>query len=338
MNLKQEALHYIKLENQKVQCKLCPHECIIDNGSNGFCRVRDNHDGVLYAASYGIVSGINNDPIEKKPLYHFHPGKPILSVGGYGCNFRCPFCQNHSISQMATNDFPNLGEYTPEQIIELYKIGKNSCGIAFTYNEPTVNYEFVFQTSILAHQNDIPVVLVTNGFINPEPFNELTPYLKAMNIDLKAFSDDFYRKQTGGSISPVLQTIKTAFQKKIHLELTFLVIPTLNDKTSEFRLMLEWIASNLSVDVPLHISRYFPRYRLALPPTPEETLHEFYNIATQTLSYVYLGNVALPEYSKTQCTKCYATLIERNGYYTKLAHITSEGNCYFCGTSANVIF
>jgi len=191
MSNNHQALFYSKIDNQRVQCHLCPHQCIINEGNSGFCRVRDNINGTLYAVSYGRISGLNSDPVEKKPLFHFHPGQQILSVGGYGCNFRCPFCQNHSISQMAVNDFPEQISYSPQQIIDLYYLEKNSCGIAFTYNEPIVNFEFVYDTAQLAFEQKIPFVLVTNGFINPAPFAQLLPFFSAMNIDLKAFADDF---------------------------------------------------------------------------------------------------------------------------------------------------
>ncbi|HON18611.1 MAG TPA: AmmeMemoRadiSam system radical SAM enzyme [Salinivirgaceae bacterium] len=337
MSNNHQALFYSKIDNQRVQCHLCPHQCIINEGNSGFCRVRDNINGTLYAVSYGRISGLNSDPVEKKPLFHFHPGQQILSVGGYGCNFRCPFCQNHSISQMAVNDFPEQISYSPQQIIDLYYLEKNSCGIAFTYNEPIVNFEFVYDTAQLAFEQKIPFVLVTNGFINPAPFAQLLPFVSAMNIDLKAFADDFYRKYTGGRVAPILETIKTAYQNKIHIELTLLVIPTLNDKLGEFKLMVEWISNNLGVDVPLHLTRYFPRFKLALQPTPMETLTEMYSLAKDKLNHVYLGNVNLNEYQKTQCPNCYSTLVERNGYQIKLGNITAEGDCFFCGASSNII-
>ncbi|MDD4747074.1 MAG: AmmeMemoRadiSam system radical SAM enzyme [Salinivirgaceae bacterium] len=338
MSNKKEALYYNPLENNAVQCLLCPHNCVLEDGYKGVCQVRKNLGGKLYALSYGIVSAINIDPVEKKPLYHFNPGKHILSVGGFGCNMRCMYCQNHAISQVCDVDLPKDKTYTPESIIEIHQRTKNSCGIAFTYNEITVNYEFVLETAKLATQHQIPVVLVTNGFINKEPLLELLPYVSALNIDLKAFNDDFYRKYTGGSILPVLETILTAHAAKKHVEITFLAINGLNDRPAEFNLMVEWIKENLGAQVPLHISKYFPNYKLTNVATPESTLITLLGIATQKLNYIYLGNIDSSEHSKTRCTNCYSVLVERTGYEIRLVELNTMGECNNCKTHANFIF
>ena len=338
MNNLKEALFYNQLENNTVQCLLCPHNCNLEDGYRGVCQVRKNIGGKLYALSYGLVSALNFDPIEKKPLYHFNPGKQILSIGGFGCNLRCIYCQNHSISQVCDIELPNDKIYAPENIIALHQRSNNSCGIAFTYNEATVNYEFMLETAKLAYQYQIPVVLVTNGYINRDPLQELLPYISAFNIDLKAFNDDFYRRYTGGNILPVLETIQTIHTAQKHLEITFLAINEINDKPAEFNLMIDWLQHTLGTNIPIHISKYFPQYKLANEPTPDNVLINLYDIASQKLDYVYLGNINSINHSKTRCKNCYSVLVERIEYTTRLIELNAEGECNNCGTKANVIF
>jgi pyruvate formate lyase activating enzyme len=337
MTDKKEALFYDILDNQIVRCNLCPHNCHLEPGYRGVCQVRKNVEGKLYANSYGLVSALRFDPVEKKPLYHYNPGKQILSVGGYGCNLRCIFCQNHTISQVCDVDLPKEKIYKPEDIISLYQRSNNACGIAFTYNEPVVNFEFVLETAILATQHNIPMVLVTNGYINTAAFEAILPHIAALNIDLKAFSDDFYRKYTGGGILPVLETLNLAVKAGKHVEITFLAISGLNDRLSEFNLMINWIAETLGKSVPFHISKYFPNYKLTNEPTSDDVLMQFYDIACKKLDFVYLGNVNEPEFSKTRCPNCYATLVERQGYKICLHELDAEGNCNNCGTDVNFV-
>ncbi len=338
MTDKKEALCYERLSDLQVRCNLCPHGCVLEPGYQGVCQVRKNIDGTLIANSYGLVSAIRFDPVEKKPLYHFNPGKQILSVGGFGCNLRCIYCQNHTISQVFDVDLPQDKIYSSENILSLFHRSNNSCGIAFTYNEPLVNFEFVLESAKEAFENNIPVVLVTNGYITPKAFEMLLPYLSALNIDLKAFADDFYRKYTGGSILPVLETIQSSIREKKHVEITLLAISGLNDRLSEFNLMINWIAENLGKSVPFHISKYFPNYKLSNEPTSDDVLVQFYEIAQKKLDFVYLGNFNNPEYSKTRCPSCYATLVERTGYHTRLVSLDAEGNCSNCGANANFKF
>jgi pyruvate formate lyase activating enzyme len=281
-----EALYYETLRPKRVKCRLCPYECNIPPGSRGACGVRYNKDGTLYTSVYGKTTGLSLDPIEKKPLYRYHPGEYILSLGTRGCNLHCDFCQNWHISQEI--DGPT-DEITSAEVIDRAKSAP-SFGIAYTYNEPFIWYEFVLDTAKLARKAGLENVLVTNGFVNKEPLEEMLPYIDAMNIDLKGFDEDFYAKICKASLKPVLETIKSA-SKKCHIELTNLIIPTLNDSDAMIKKMVDWICDNTGADTPLHISRYFPCYKMTLPPTPLETLKRAEGIARERLKYVYVGNV-----------------------------------------------
>lgn len=281
-----EALYYEALSSGKVHCLLCPQSCHIDQDKLGFCRVRKNIQGKFYTLIYGQATSIALDPIEKKPLYHYHPGEYILSVGTKGCNFACPFCQNWSISQ---DDSAPTQKITSQQIIEEAK-KQHSFGIAYTYNEPFIWYEFVLETAKLAKKEGLENVLVTNGYVNLEPLEEILPLIGAMNIDLKSIDEDFYRKICKAKLNPVLEVIKRSRQS-CHVELTNLIIPTLNDSEKDLEKLVNWIYDNLGQEVPLHFSRYFPSYELDLLPTPVDTLKKAQDIAKKKLKFVYLGNV-----------------------------------------------
>lgn len=281
-----EALYYKKLEKNKVQCELCPRRCVISAGRRGFCTVRKNVDGKLYSEIYGRASSVALDTIEKKPLYRFHPGTLILSLGTRGCNFACPFCQNWNISQ---DPDVSTQPVTSEQLIQDAK-RVNSLGIAYTYNEPFIWYEFVLDTARLAQAEGLKNVLVTNGYVNKEPLQELLPFVDALNIDLKSIEEEFYQKVCNATLAPVLETVMSAHQSA-HIELTNLIIPTLNDKEENFASLRDWIFENLGPEVPLHFSRYFPCYKMKIPPTPVETLQKAKEIAAKKLKYVYIGNV-----------------------------------------------
>lgn len=281
-----EALFYTKIEENTVKCSLCPHFCVIRDGGTGFCGVRKNKGGTLYTANYGRVSSMALDPVEKKPLYHFHPGEFILSVGTVGCNLSCLFCQNWSIAK-------EVGAPTePATSQELVKRAKElgSFGIAYTYNEPFIWYEFVYETAQLAKKEGLANVLVTNGYVTPEPLEQLLPYIDAMNIDIKSIEDDFYKKVCSGRVAEVLETVRVS-AKRCHVELTNLIIPTLNDSDGNFQKLTDWIYENVGPDVPLHFSRYFPCYKMTLPPTPKEILMRAECIAKKKLNHVYLGNI-----------------------------------------------
>jgi pyruvate formate lyase activating enzyme len=281
-----EALYYEKLGKNRVRCRLCPCECSIAEGLKGACGVRINKLGALYTLVYGKTTGIALDPIEKKPLYRYHPGEYILSLGTRGCNLHCEFCQNWHISQEA--DGP-VKEITSEEVVERAK-SLGSFGIAYTYNEPFIWYEFVLDTARLARAEGLKNVLVTNGFVNKAPLEGMLPLIDAMNIDLKAFDEDFYAKVCKGRLKPVLDAIKIS-AKSCHVELTNLIIPTLNDSEAMIRKMAGWICDNCGPDTPLHLSRYFPCYKMTIPPTPIETLKMAERIAKEKLKYVYVGNV-----------------------------------------------
>ena len=280
-----EALYWEKTDGA-VRCLLCPHDCKIVNGITGVCGVRQNINGKLYSLVYGETTSVSLDPIEKKPLYHYHPGESILSLGTKGCNFKCPFCQNWAISQDL--DVPTQ-KVTSRWVTDKAKECK-SFGIAYTYNEPFIWYEFVLETAKLAKEEGLENVLVTNGFVNPKPLEEMLPFIGAMNIDLKSIDDGFYRKYCKGAIEPVLHTIKRSV-KACHVELTNLVIPGLNDSEENFSRLVDWIYDNAGADVPLHFSRYFPCYKLDQPLTSKETLEKAYEIAKKKLKNVHLGNI-----------------------------------------------
>ena len=281
-----EALYYEKLDSKRVKCHLCPNNCLISDCKKGACGVRINKDGTLYSEVYGKTTSTALDPIEKKPLYHYHPGEYILSLGTKGCNFHCDFCQNWHISQEL--DAPTQ-DITPLQVVERAK-ELNSFGIAYTYNEPFIWYEFVLDIAKLAKKNGLANVLVTNGYVNMDPLEGMLPFIDAMNIDLKSFDENFYIKICRGRLKPVLDVIKRS-ARSCHIELTNLIIPTLNDSESVIRKMVDWIYENLGPETPLHISRYFPCYKMNLPPTPVETLKKAKELAKEKLKYVYVGNV-----------------------------------------------
>ena len=287
--MKKEAAFYEAIGGGFVRCLLCPHKCVVPEGGRGFCRARSNSGGRLYADGYGIVSGFALDPIEKKPLHHFYPGSAILSVGGFGCNLRCPFCQNHSISTKP----PEAGAQPigAERIAALAReyIPQKNIGAAFTYNEPLVGYEFVFDCARRVREMNMKTVLVTNGFINAEPLMKLLPFIDAMNIDLKSYNGEFY-KNINGSLAAVLNTIEAVAQKT-HVEITTLVIPDENDGEIEIEDLACFIA-NVNPEIPLHLSRFFPNHLMQKKsPTPRETVIRLKNIAEKYLRYVYLGNM-----------------------------------------------
>lgn len=288
-----EAYYYKKHDNNKVHCTLCPHECIIPDGKRGICHVRKNNSGVLYAETYEQAAALHVDPVEKKPLYHFHPHKPVLSLGSIGCNMSCRFCQNCDISQAHPEEFHYLRHLPVESVIEQARSIPGNIGIAYTYNEPAVYYEYMLDTAKEARKNHLKNIVITNGFISPAPLEELLPYIDAFNIDLKAFNDNFYKKLTASHLDPVLQAIMAIAGRNIHLEITNLIIPGYNDNSKEFESMIRWINEQCGADTPLHLSRYFPAYRLQAPATPVETLKKFRKIAQKYLTNVYLGNVRL---------------------------------------------
>jgi len=283
------AMYYEKAEDNKVHCYLCPHNCLIASGKVGVCRVRKNIGGELYSLNYGKITSIALDPIEKKPLFHFHPGSIILSVGTFGCNLKCSFCQNWQIA----HETPETYDITPQRLAEEAEkyATRGNVGIAYTYNEPTIWYEFVYETSKLIKEKGLANVLVTNGFISQKPLEDILPYIDAMNIDLKAFNSSFYKDicKSSNALEHVKNTIANAV-KKCHVEVTTLVIPDLNDSIEEIEELASWLAS-ISSEIVLHLTRYFPRYKMDKPSTPIKTLSIAKEKASKYLKYVYLGNV-----------------------------------------------
>jgi pyruvate formate lyase activating enzyme len=325
-----EALFYKKREDD-LQCLLCPHHCVIPAGGTGVCMVRRNAGGILKAETWGNLSAINFDPIEKKPLYHFYPGKVILSLGSIGCNMSCQCCQNWQISQTSATDYHFTRSLEPEEIIRLASSRNENVGVAYTYNEPTVWFEYMLDIARPAHASGYKNVMVSNGYINKDPLIELMQYMDAFNIDLKGFTKDFYRKFTGARLVPVLQTLRLIRKAGKHLELTCLVIPGMNDDPGGFRDMTRWIDAELGPETILHLSRYHPTYRMDTAPTPPAKLEELYGIARTKLSYVYVGNILMKDLSDTRCSKCGATVIVRNGYQIKRQSLTHKGTCSHCG-------
>ncbi len=328
-----EALFYTSY-GKSVRCLLCPKGCLIEDGKRGDCKVRLNKGGVLYTLNYEKVAALAYDPIEKKPLYHFLPGSYIFSVGTFGCNFTCPFCQNWEISQATERDVP-LKDISSEELV-LYGKKYGSIGVAFTYNEPTIWYEFIRDSAPLLKQNGLKVVLVTNGYINPLPQKELLPYIDAMNIDLKAFNDEFYVKYTGGHLLPVLKSIEQTHDRGVHIEITNLIITGLNDSKKDISALIDWVY-NVDPNIVVHFSRYFPAYKMNRPPTPENTVEMAYTMAREKLHYVYMGNVFSRVGNTTYCKHCGRPIIERRGYEIISYNIDGD-RCRFCGGKIDGVF
>ena len=286
-----ECRYYKKSDAGRIECQLCPHHCRMADGKTGLCRSRKNKGGVLVSEVYGKPCSLAIDPIEKKPLYHFHPGTTCLSMACTGCNFRCLNCQNYEISQVQPSEVDHY-DLSPEAVVVLCL--KHHCpGIAYTYTEPLTYLEYITDTARLAHKAGLWNILVTAGYVCQEPLNDLLPHLDAANIDLKSFSDDIYMKVSGGHLQPVLDTILAMHGAGVWIELTNLIIPGVNDDRQMIRKMCRWIAANGLADNPLHFSRFFPKYKMRnIPPTPLQTLKEAEQIALEEgIKYVYLGNV-----------------------------------------------
>ncbi len=314
-------------------CTLCPHVCQLQECELGKCGQRIARSGRVIPVLAGQITAIALDPVEKKPLYHFYPGSTVLSVGGAGCNFRCTYCQNWQIAHDPRIPCEVL---TPEELLELAlstaRKQPDCVGVAFTYNEPLIGYEFVLASAKLLKQHGLKVILVTNGYINPQPWSELLKYVDAVNIDVKAFSDNFYQEQCGASLGPVLRNVEAA-QDLTHIEITYLVIPGLNDDETEFRAFCSWL-SGISPEVPVHLTRYFPNFKLRLSPTPLSTLWKLASAAKEMLEFVYLGNTGtMPN---TKCPDCGVTVISRAGLRTKLEAL-DHGRCGHCGREMNTV-
>lgn len=312
----------------KVICTLCPHNCKIAEGKTGICGVRKNNGGKIELLTYGIISGLALDPVEKKPLYHFHPGMNILSIGSWGCNMRCDFCQNYHISQNVIKGYSK--RVTPDEILSMSLEAERNTGVAFTYNEPVIWYEYVRDVAIKIKESGQKTVMVTNGYVSPDALNNYLGFIDAFNVDLKAFNNKFYKELTGASLDPVKQSLKMIADSGRHLEITTLIIPGRNDSDEEMEKEVRWIAGELGRDVPLHLSRYFPIYKRNAPPTPANTLKRLSETASAYLDYVYVGNIMETPGQNTFCPSCKSLVTVREGYRVTLTGLT-EGNCSACG-------
>ena len=333
-----EAMLYEKTENSRVQCNLCAHRCKIEPDKRGICGVRENRSGILYSLVYGKLIAENVDPVEKKPLFHVYPGSKSFSIATVGCNFRCIFCQNHEISQMPRESGSIMGrDISPSSIVER-AVESGSRTISYTYTEPTIFFEFAYDIARIATEKGLKNVFVTNGFMTEEALVTISPYLHAANVDLKSFRDDFYKKRCGARLEPVLKSLKKMKEQGIWVEVTTLLIPTLNDGDDELRQIAEFICS-LGAETPWHISRFHPQYKMTtLSPTPVAAIHRAVEIGKESgLKYVYSGNVPGDEGEDTKCSHCGEHLIDRYGFYIK--KITIKGtNCPRCGAVLDGIF
>jgi pyruvate formate lyase activating enzyme len=326
-----EAMFYKKLSDNKVKCNLCNHQCIIKDGNYGICGVRQNIDGSLFTLVYDKIIASHIDPIEKKPLFQFFPGSKAYSIATVGCNFTCKHCQNYDISQLSTEKEKYIvgTKISPEEIVS--EADNSGCkSIAYTYTEPTVFFELAYDTAKIAHRKQIKSIFVSNGFMTPEALREISPYLDGINIDLKAFTDSFYKEICGGRLTPVLENIKLAKELGIWVEVTTLIIPTLNDSKDELQQIAKFIG-DIDKNIPWHISQFYPTYKLTEQPrTPIETLHMARKIGIDAgLHYVFEGNVPGQGNESTYCYNCGELLIERWGY-SIVKNIIEDGYCPTC--------
>ena len=333
-----EAMFYEKLENQDVKCFLCAHHCLISKDKRGICGVRENKDGVLYSLVYGKLVSMNIDPIEKKPLFHFYPGTLCFSVGGWGCNFHCKHCQNWEIS-MADGRAPgqNCQEISPQVSIDLAK--QYHCqGIAWTYNEPTIWFEYTLDTAKLARENGLYTVYVTNGYANPETLDTIGPYLDAWRVDIKGFSDEFYRALARiPHWREILEVTRRAKNKwHMHVEVVTNIIPTMNDDDQQLEGIAQWIRNELGELTPWHVTRFYPQHDMKhLPPTPVETIERACGIGRKAgLKFIYAGNVPGHQSESTRCYACGKLNVQRFGYQTSIKGLDGS-KCRFCGAELN---
>jgi pyruvate formate lyase activating enzyme len=327
-----EARWWQRLESTRVECQLCPWHCRLDPGQTGRCGARQNVGGALHSLNYGQITSMALDPIEKKPLYHFFPGSGILSVGSFGCNLSCAFCQNWQISTQK----PSCRYLQPEGLAELAVEQQNqgSIGIAYTYNEPMVSLEYVIDTARLVARHNLQNVLVTNGIVEQEPLEELLQHVDAMNVDIKAMDDQFYKELCGGLAAPARRTVEQALAADCHVEITNLLIPGHNDSDEQIQALVDW-AADLSPTLPLHFSAYRPAHRLQVPPTPRESLERAYDIAARKLQFIYVGNMYIGGTTDTRCPDCGAVVVRRDGFSASREAL-NNGRCSSCGAELNI--
>jgi len=332
-----EARYYVSLGDKRIRCELCPRNCTVADLERGFCGDRENRDGTYYSLVYGRVSTMHNDPVEKKPFFHFLPGTEAFSLATAGCNFRCKFCQNWQIAQARPEELESV-DASPADIVK-YAKSYNSASIAFTYNEPTVFNEYVYDISALAKQNGIHPIVISNGYIEKKPLTALCGVISAMKIDLKAYNEKYYREVCSGHLKPVLNSISTLAEKGVWREIVYLVVTGLNDNEKEIREMSAWLIKNSGPLTPLHFSRFYPNYKLEnLPPTPVAILERCRQAAmAEGLKYVYIGNVNGHEGENTSCHNCGKVIIRRVGFKIVKYYI-EKGKCSFCKTKIPGVF
>lgn len=316
--------------DSRIQCLVCPHNCKIAEGRTGICGVRKNNGKEIELITYGVISGFSLDPVEKKPLYHFYPDHNILSIGSFGCNMRCDFCQNYHISQSVSTD-PKKKVSPEDLVIQAMAAGKN-IGLAFTYNEPTIWFEYIRDVAVAVRNAGLKTVLVSNGYVNEAPLKEIIEFTDAFNIDLKAFNSISYKTLTGTELEPVKRSLRQIAASGRHLEITSLIIPGHNDKPGEMKDQAEWIAGELGKSIPLHLSRYYPMYKRDDPATPQETLDSLFEISSARLDHVYMGNTRTGKGQDTKCPGCKKIVTERSGYQTRFLNLDHSGKCTNCGT------
>lgn len=328
---KHDAMLWTALDGQKVRCELCGHQCEIAAGKYGLCRVRENEAGLLKTLNYSAVVAVNVDPIEKKPLFHFLPGSRSLSVAAAGCNFQCEFCQNWQISQSPRGGRIAGEAVSPEQIVTA-ATNYDCASISYTYTEPTVFFELAYDSARLAHERGIRNCFVSNGFLSPMAVQKIAPYLDAINVDLKAFRDETYRRVMKAGLAPVLEALRALVAAGVWVEVTTLVVPGMNDSRQELQDIAHFIAGELKPSVPWHVSRFHGDYKMtAIPTTSMETLSLACELGRQAgLKYVYCGNVPVSDYEQTRCPSCSRMLIDRTGFSVR-ANNLKDGACPDCG-------
>lgn len=324
-----EAAYYSK-KKDSVKCVLCPHNCELKRNESGICKVRSNIDGKLYSTNYDILTAVNIDPIEKKPLFHFYPGKKVLSIGSNGCNLKCKCCQNWEIAHVSSKNYVNDKKMGGDELLEVAINRNGNIGLAYTYNEPVVWIEYMLTVAKKIKEAGLKNIMVSNGYINKKPLLDLIHVIDAFNIDIKSFSNQKYRDLAKGEIKPVKETIKIIVKSEKHVELTNLIVPGISDDINEFKEMINWIAGETGNETVLHLSRYFPAYKMTESATSTQLLEEMYQLAREKLKYVYLGNINIESSQDSFCSKCGKRVIKRRGYVTEVVALDENGNCEIC--------
>jgi pyruvate formate lyase activating enzyme len=335
--IEMESRYYDKLKEDTVRCTICPRMCVIGSGMRGFCGTKENQAGKLIDLTYGQISAIAVDPIEKKPLVHFYPGSMALSISSVGCSFTCPWCQNYHLSTGNIDDH-STKYMDPEEVVEI-AMAQECTSVAYTYNEPLINLNYVEDTARFANESEVKNVLVTNGYISIKALDKVVDVIDAANVDWKGFNVEFYRKQCSAELQDVLDSTEYMYKHGVHVEVTFLVIPTINDDPEETKNLARYLVEHLGPDTPLHLSRFFPMYKFQhLPPTPVETLIKARKLAMdEGVRYVFVGNVRGEGYEDTVCPKCGNVIIKRSGYRISGWHLGSDKRCNFCGNQIPII-